>query len=71
MGKYFVTEVRPTISAAQMGGNITNADILWDWFAFDIPKGPARLIGLTVRYAGKNGADVTELILNFSLLKVI
>jgi len=58
MGKYFVTEVRPTISAAQMAGNITNADILFDWHGFDIPKGPARLIGMTVRYAGKNGADV-------------
>ena len=59
MGKYFVTEVKPTISAAQMAGNITNADILFDWFAFDVPKGPARLIGMTVKYAGKDGADVT------------
>ena len=30
-----------------------------DWIGFDIPKGPARLIGVTARYTGKNGVDYT------------
>ena len=60
MGKYFNITVKPTISVAALNaGNIVNTEILFDWHGFDIPKGAARLIGITALYAGKNGADVT------------
>ena len=58
MGKYFNVTVKPTISVAALNaGNIGNAEILFDWHGFDIPKGAARLTGMTILYSGKNGAD--------------
>jgi|TARA_R110000824_G_scaffold111821_1_gene260557 hypothetical protein len=60
MGKYFTVEVKPTVDVAALaGGNIDDTEILFDWAAFDIPKGPARLMGITARYTGKNGVDYT------------
>jgi hypothetical protein len=60
MGKYFNITVKPTISVAALAaGNITSAEILFDWHGFDIPKGAAKLIGITALYSGKNGADYT------------
>ena len=60
MGKYFNVTVKPTISVATLNaGNIVNGNVLFDWHGFDIPKGAAKLIGATVLYAGKNGADYT------------
>ena len=60
MGKYFNITVKPTISVATLNaGNITSAEILFDWHGFDIPKGAAKLIGVTALYSGKNGADYT------------
>ena len=60
MGKYFNITVKPTISVAALNaGNIVNTEILFDWHGFDIPKGAAKLIGITALYMGKNGADVT------------
>ena len=58
MGKYFQVEVKPTISVTALAsGNIANEEILFDWFGFDIPKGSARLIGMTIQYKGKNAVD--------------
>ena len=60
MGKYFNVTVKPPITVAALAaGNITDTEILFDWHAFDIPKGAARLVGVTILYAGKNGADYT------------
>ena len=60
MGKYFNVTVKPTIDVAALAaGNFNNADVLFDWFGFDIPKGAARLVGITTLYRGKNGADYT------------
>tara|TARA_R110001606_G_scaffold394348_1_gene565173 strand:+ start:52 stop:831 length:780 start_codon:yes stop_codon:yes gene_type:complete len=60
MGKYFSVEVKPPIEVAALaGGDITTAQILFDWHGFDIPKGASRLAGITVRYTGKNGVDYT------------
>ncbi len=56
MNKYFTVEVKPTVSVAALAaGNIANTEILCDWHAFDVPKGSSRLIGITMRYTGKNG----------------
>jgi len=60
MGKYFQVEVKPTIDVAALAaGNITTAEVLFDWASFDVPKGAVKLIGITVLYRGKNGADYT------------
>ena len=57
---YFNVEAKPFIlPSEQHDGNITDAQILADWTSFEIPKGAARLMGMTVLYRGKNGADVT------------
>ena len=60
MGKYFTVEIKPTIDVAALAaGDITDAEILFDWAAFDVPKGASKLIGVTARVVGKNGADYT------------
>ena len=60
MNKYFTVEVKPTVSVAALAaGNIANTEILCDWHAFDVPKGSSRLIGITMRYTGKNGVYYT------------
>jgi hypothetical protein len=60
MGKYFSVTVKPTIDVAALAaGDIDDADVLFDWKAFDVPKGASRLIGITMRYTGKNGVDYT------------
>jgi hypothetical protein len=57
---YFTQTVKPVITASkQHAGNIADTQVLFDWTAFDIPKGGARLIGMTVLYRGKDGADVS------------
>jgi len=56
MGKYFNVTVKPPIAVAALAaGNITDAEILFDWSGFYIPKGASRLIGITCLYTGKNG----------------
>ena len=60
MGKYFSVTVKPTIDVAALAaGNIADAEILFDWKAFDVPKGASKLIGITALYTGKNGVDYT------------
>ena len=60
MGKYFNVTIKPPVAVAALAaGNITDAEILFDWAGFDVPKGPSRLIGITALYTGKNGVDYT------------
>jgi hypothetical protein len=55
--KYFTVEVKPTFTASlQAGGTVAIADVLSDWTSFDIPKGAAKLIGITALVRGTNGA---------------
>ena len=64
MGKYFTVEVKPTIPnvAAGQHAAFANNDVLWDWYAFDIPKGTHKLINATmeVRPKGDAGSTVNE-----------
>ena len=56
MGKYFNVTVKPPVAVAALAtGNITDAEILFDWAGFDVPKGASRLVGITALYTGKNG----------------
>ena len=54
--KYYLTdEIKPKIDTL---GNVafTADDVLFDWVAFEIPKGTAALVSFTVKMAGNNGA---------------
>ena len=60
MSKFFNVTVKPLIPASkQHAGNIANTHVLFDWTSFDIPRGAAKLIGVTALIRGKDGADYT------------
>jgi len=59
MGYFNVTAKPYILPSEQHDGNIVDTKILADWTEFEIPKGAAKLVGMTVLYRGKNGADVT------------
>ena len=59
MGYFNVTAKPYILPSEQHDGNIVNTKILADWTSFEVPKGAAKLVGMTVLYRGKNGADVT------------
>jgi len=45
MGKYFTVEVLPTVTASKQAlGAFADGDLLFDWMAFDVPKGASKLI---------------------------
>ena len=64
MGKYFTVEVRPTIPNVAAGQHAAfgDNDLVFDWHAFDIPKGSNRLINaaLEIRPKGDSGSTVNE-----------
>jgi hypothetical protein len=60
-GKYFTTTVLPDMGAdgatTALSTAFTDADILFDWHAFDIPKGANRLLSITSIVHGTDGVD--------------
>ena len=60
-GKYFTVEVLPDMGAdgatTALSTAFTDKDILFDWHAFDVPKGAHRLLSVTSIVHGTNGAD--------------
>ena len=56
MGNYFVKTVKPNIDVS-CATAYADKDILFDWHAFEIPKGASRLMGITTLLKGTNGAD--------------
>jgi len=59
MGYFNVTAKPFILPSEQHDGNIVNTKILADWTEFEVPKGAAKLVGMTALYRGKNGAGVT------------
>jgi hypothetical protein len=56
MRKFFTVEVKPTIAASkQAEAAFTAKDVLFDWTAFDVPKGASRLIDVTLVVRGTDG----------------
>ena len=56
MGKYFQVEVKPTINASiQKLGAFADGDALFDWTAFDLPRGANRLIDVRAISRGADG----------------
>lgn len=61
MAKHFDVTVKPTIKASkQHAGAFAAGDVLFDWTAFNIPKGAARLLNAVALVRGTNGADQTN-----------
>tara|TARA_R110002020_G_scaffold72115_1_gene185635 strand:- start:277 stop:1116 length:840 start_codon:yes stop_codon:yes gene_type:complete len=61
MGKYFTVTVRPEIPAAtQHLDQFTDADALFDWTAFNIPKGANRLLNVTAIVRKETGTTSNE-----------
>jgi hypothetical protein len=57
MNRFFNVTVKPTITASlQAGGTVGGGDILYDWTAFEIPRGTAKLVSVTALVRGTNGA---------------
>ena len=63
---YFTLTLKPTMPVAtQIQSNKTDLpfsaqDLMWDWFAFDMPKGARRLLGCTILVRGENAAPQTD-----------
>ena len=73
--KYFTVEIKPTIANVAVGQHaaFANGDILFDWFAFDVPRGSAKLLGATVeiRPKGDSGATPNKFALELMLAKPV
>jgi len=70
MGKYFTITAKPTmlpITAGQ-GAAFADNDVLFDWHAFDIPKGASRLIGATIEARPRSDSSATMNKVDFDLL---
>tara|TARA_R100000234_G_scaffold107976_1_gene79249 strand:- start:362 stop:1123 length:762 start_codon:yes stop_codon:yes gene_type:complete len=58
--KYFTVTVKPTIAASvQHTGAFSGNDLLFDWTAFEIPKGSAKLVNATILVRPKGDAGPT------------
>ena len=75
MGKYFTVEIKPTIPnvAAGQHSAFSDNDLLFDWFAFDVPRGANKLISMNyeVRPKGDAGATVNELGFDLLIAKTV
>ena len=66
MGKYFTKRVSPIIPVANMidsdksDNAFANRDVLFNWTAFDIPKGSAMLKNVTLVISGTHGGRQAE-----------
>lgn len=76
MGKYFTVRVTPDVingdvstvigaqTPAATDAPFTTKDILFDWTAFDIPKGAARLVSVVAYVMGEDGGEQTDTDIN-------
>lgn len=53
---YFNVEVSPTFTGANLVTAFADDDILFDWTAFDVPRGAGTLLGVTVIARGTNAS---------------
>tara|TARA_X000001382_G_scaffold123329_1_gene107010 strand:- start:361 stop:1113 length:753 start_codon:yes stop_codon:yes gene_type:complete len=68
--KYFTVEVKPVMTPVNAGLNaaFADGDVLFDWTSFEIPRGAAKLIGVTAEIRPKGDAGSTPNIFPFELL---
>ena len=60
VSKYFNIEIKPTILASLLKTVYGSGDVVFDWEAFDIPKGASKLIGVTAVIRKKHGTLTNE-----------
>ena len=68
--KYFTVEVKPVMTPVNAGLNaaFTDGDVLFDWTSFEIPRGAAKLIGVTAEIRPKGDSGSTTNRIPFELL---
>jgi len=70
MGQFFNVTVKPIITASlQHTAAFADGDVLFDWTAFNIPKGAAKLTNVTMLIRGTDGAPQTARDINFYFAK--
>ena len=63
---YFTKTLRPTLPVATMiNSNASDLafsaqDLMWDWFAFDLPQPACRLVSATMLVRGEDGLHTSE-----------
>ncbi len=69
MGKFFTISVKPTIPAIAAGqaGAFADDDVLFDWHAFDIPKGASKLINATIELRPRSVSTATMMQVDFEI----
>jgi len=66
---YFTVEVKPLMPAStQHAAAFTAGDLLFDWFGFEIPRGGAKLVGVTALVRPKGDAGPTPNNFGFDLI---
>ena len=71
MGKFFTVEVKPTIAASKQAlGAFADNDLLFNWTAFDIPKGSNRLLNVSAISRGPDGVAQSHA-MNFFFAKTL
>ena len=72
MGKYFTVEVKPEIAAAKQHlGDFSAADVLFDWTAFNVPKGANRLLNVTAVVHKHDATSTNEFVFTLLFAKSI
>ena len=68
--KYFTVEVKPVMTPVTAGLTTTfgDGDVLFDWTSFQIPRGTAKLIGVTAEIRPKGDSGSTPNKFPFELL---
>ena len=66
---YFTVEVKPLIPASKQDTAVfTAGDLLFDWVGFEIPRGGAKLVGVTALVRPKGDAGPTPNNFDFDLI---
>ena len=61
MGNYFLVEVKPTIPGSNQTSAFADGDVIFNWFAFDIPRGGAKLVSAQMVIRGTDATSQTAL----------
>ena len=72
--KHFTVEITPTIPGERQAAGsaaYSDNDVLFDWQAFQIPKGAARLVSIAIIMRGKDGGPQESKDIDFFFAKTV
>ena len=72
--KHFTVEIKPTIPGERQAAGsaaYSDNDVLFDWEAFQIPKGAARLLSIAIIMRGKDGGAQESKDIDFFFAKTV